>query len=327
MPRARTTATLLTDVRARVAAPAANGLLSDAELLALADQEMRTELAALLIGARSEYWLADYTTPIVSGVSRYAMPPRALGMALRDVTVVDTAGREYNVSQVPADQRYLWSRGQTWAGNGPVVFTLETDAITLLPTPTAELAGWTLRMRYYVRPSELTLLANASWIDDIISPTELQPSEQDPPGNLTVDGFIDIVPGVGMHVPTLTDLRLDDWSVFVVTLSVALTSAEQALIYASGNRVGERLDYICEAGKTVYPQLPESMWPLLVALTCRAYCEAIGDMRGMEAAAAMYERKKSAALGIMTPRVDGEVMRPVPMHTPLRGGRSRRGGW
>ena len=56
--RARTTTDLLADVRARVAAPDANGLLSSSEILSLCDQELAGEIAPLLILTKLEQF--DY---------------------------------------------------------------------------------------------------------------------------------------------------------------------------------------------------------------------------------------------------------------------------
>lgn len=327
MPRARTTDDLLSEVRARVAAPSANGLLSSTELLELATQELRTEIAHLLISIRSEYWLANYTASITSGVSSYRLPDRALGMGLRDVTIVDSNSREWNAVQIPADQRYLWTRGQNWAPSGPFAFTLDNGSCVLLPAPTSAASGYTLRLRYYVQPSRLVAVSETAAITRATSDTTLALEGTIPSwvSNISdFDVYVDVVRGGGMFDLLLMDGLASSYSDPTLTLDATtpIDSAEVAdARYAYGRR-----DVFCKAGETSYVQVPDSVWPLLVALTCRAYCEAIGDMRGMEAAAAMYERKRKAALGILEPRVDGEVMRPVPIHTPLRRGR-RFGGW
>lgn len=330
MPRARTTTDLLADVRARVAAPTANDLISSTELLALADQEMRTELAEIIISMRSEYWLADYTVSISSGTASYRMPDRALGMSLRDVTVYDANGREYNCSQIPADQRYLWTRGQTWTATGPFVFTLDNDEITLLPTPAASSAGYTLRARYYKRPSELVAVASCLSFYFATDSTSITTIEQTPSDVFSANDYVDLVRGDGMHAAVETDRVIDSIDDMTATVTFNSDTPIDADAFPSPSPlpVGKTTHYITPASYTCVPPVPDSMYPLLVALTSRAYCEAIGDMRGMEAAAAMYERKRRTALGIMQPRVDGEVQRITPIFSPLRGGRSGGGrGW
>lgn len=329
MATPRTTADLLSDVRARVAAPSANGLVSSADILALADQELRTELAAMLMTMKSEYWLADYTVAIATGNARYRLPPNAMGAGLRDVTVYDPEGREFNVAQIPADQRYMWTHGQTWAMTGPFVFTFENDEIVLLPTPEQSTQGWTLRMRYYRKPSVLDLTSNASTIRSADTFILVVDSASAPASfsNTAGSANVDIVSSRAMHEVIAEELEYSVWSAGSVILDTLITPAQVASITVSNGKPGQAQDYLCLSGKTVYPQIPESMWPLLVAVTCRAYCEVVGDMRGFQAASAMFERKKAAAVSMMTPRIDGEKRRPIPFFTPLRGGGRSRRGW
>jgi hypothetical protein len=323
MPYVKTTDDLLAEARGGVAAPSANGLISPSELLSFADSDMRTELAQILIGTRSEYWLTDYTTPVVASQSTYRLPDRALGMGLRDVTVLDSGGREYNCTQIPADQRYLWSHGQSWGESGPFVFTFENGSVTLLPTP-AQSSQWTLRMRYYAEPSTLDLLENCSAFSNTPpSPTQIALDDTVSPatGNNAV---IDIIYGAGMHEVMFTE-RLVNSAVGTTIILQGDTPIVPEDV--AGNDVSSLTHYVARLGRTPLPPIPMTLWPALVALTRRSYCEAIGDMRGMEAASAMYERKRAAALSLLQPRVDGEVRRPVPLFTPLRGGRYRGRGW
>lgn len=322
MPRARTTADLLTDVRARVAAPAANGLLTSAELLTLCDEEMRGEVAALLVSLRSEYWLRTYETSITANVASYRIPDRSLGMGLRDVTIYNSDGREWNAIQVPAEHRYFYA-GATWSPSGPFAFTLSDGELVLLPTPAA--AGYSLRLRYYATPSRLVPLESGTAIS---AATALSLTvDDDTVGDIATAGTLfDVVRGAGMHEQLASDLLVVayDSGTGVVDISSPGMSAEQvSSISVGAAHAGKRIDYACNAGETVFPPIPEVLWPMLVSASARAYCEAIGDARGMEVAGAMLDRRRRLALSMMQPRVDGEVMRPVPIFTPLRSGRTR----
>ncbi len=225
--------------------------------------------------------------------------------------------------QIPAEQRYLWTRGQSWAPTGPFVFTLEDGTLSLLPTPAT--SGYTLRMRYYASPNRLDLVSNCASIRSVSGDGTYIELMSAAPAAIATNDYFDVIKGSGMfpvlfpdRVGTVSGVDIDD-------VSSPIDGDE---IQAQGSRTQQRLDYVARAGRTPYPPIPESTWPLLVGLTCRAYCEAVGDMRGMEAASAMYERKRASALNIMQPRVDGEVPRPIPLNTPLRGGRRFSGrGW
>jgi hypothetical protein len=326
VPRAKTTTDLLTAVRARVAAPTANGLLSSDELLALADEEMRSELASLLIGVRSEYWLTSTTTAVLSGTSTYRMPDDALGMTLRDVTLYDVNGSEWDLPQVPADKRYQYAQQQS---DRPLAFSLENGQIVLLPAPSS--SAYTMRVRYYRRPSTLDTVDNCGAIYTAASETinisalsATPPYTAAPPTVIGVGTYIDIVRGAGMFDPLESNLVVltvgaDDLDLDPTT---PITSTEIASTAFGQIR---RVDYVTRAGHTPYPPIPEALWPVLVSATCRAFCEAVGDSRGLEAAAAMYNRRVKTALDVLSPRVDGEPVQPLPSDTPLRGGRVRMG--
>jgi hypothetical protein len=320
MTRARTSDDLLTDVRARVTAPAANGLLGSTELLHLADEEMQTEISALLIGVRSEYWLTSYTIAITSGVSSYRIPDRAAGMTLRDVTVYDANGNEWDANQYAADKRYLFTNA-SWAPGGPFAFTLENGQLVLLPTPAQ--SGYTLRLRYYSRPSRLIATSGAGLITAPTSTTVITVSGS-PPSTITTTGaLVDIVRGDGMYEVLYEDRIVASELAGQITFNSATPVVVSEI--ATSTTQNQRADYLCPSGYTVYPPIPDCVWPVLVSATCRAYCEATADMRGLEAAAVMFERRKKLALDILQPRVDSQPVQPIPTDTPLRGSGGRYG--
>lgn len=320
---ARTTADLLTDVAARASRPSGDLLVTTAELLQLCDEELRSEVAGMIISARSEYWLASETTTVVSGTASYRLPDRALAQGLRDVTIVDANGYEWNADQVPANQRYLYSGATCSRGPGPFDFTLENGQVVLLPTPSQ--SGYTMRLRYYRRPGRLIQTSAAIFIERPLTTTtlELDNSTTAPSTISTVDARVDIIRGDGMCDAIFTDRIVDGYAGNTLTLD-STTPIVTADINESNN-LNTRFDYVCPAGTTVYPPLPEDLYPFLVALGVKAYAEAIGDAQAFQIAAAMAEKKRKLALGIITPRVDGEELRPVPLNTPLRSG--SRWGW
>lgn len=322
---AKTTADFLTDVSARVARPTADGLQSSTELLSLADQELRTEIAEILISLRSAYWLTSSTVTVSAGTASYRIPDRALGSALATVTVYDTAGGyEFDLTQYSTEDRYLYNTTSSWPrGSAPFDYVLENGSVVLLPTPTA--SGYTMRMRYYARPPQLVATTAATAINKPASTTSLELAGTPPTTISAAGSLIDIVRGDGMHESMYTDLISGGYSAPNLALN-ASTPIVTADISASSTVPNSRTDYVCVRGQTVYPPLPEALYPCFVALTCAAYAEAIGDMRALEAARAIFERKKTSALALLSPRVDGQAPRPVPRTSVLRGG-GIRGGW
>lgn len=314
MARTRNTADLLLNVSARVGRPAADGLLSDAELLDRIDEEMRSELTALLVSLRSEYLLRSTTIATVVGTASYRIPDRAAGMTVREVLITDGT-YEWNATQVAVEDAYAYTGTRLSAGPAPYSFTLRDGYITLLPTPTA--TTYSIVIKYVGRLSRLIETTAGAAISSAVSTTKLSlVTSPTPPSTVTTVGaLIDVIRGDGCFEPMYSDEAVSAWSTPELTIAPAITVAE----ISTSTTQNARVDYVCPAGQTVYPQVPESLWPCLVSLGCRVYCEAIGDRAGMSAANAVYEKHLANAHSIMQPRVAGEMVKPVGRSSPLRG--------
>lgn len=311
----RTTDALITAATARVARPAADGLLSDTEFLARLDEELRTDLASWIIKARSEYWLAESTTTVTASTSDYRLPDRCLGMGLRDVTLYETANtsNRYELEQVGAADQLLWGASSAL----PSHFCLLDGKVRLLPTPTV--SGYTLKFTFYRAPPELIATSGASEITSAPSTSGVNlDSSPTPPSTVTTTGaLIDIVRGAGMY-EVLFERTVTEYNIQPNFLGLTPTIDDTEI--ATSTVTNQRIDYVCPRGRTVYPPLPDSFWPALVALGTRVYCESIGDSRGFEIANLIYEKKVAAALGMVVPRVDGEPKKIISRSTPLRRG-------
>lgn len=321
MARTRNTADLLLDVAARVGRPAADGLLSDAELLDRIDEEMRSELTAKLVSVRSEYLLRTYTTSIVSGTASYRIPDRAIGMGLRELLIVDANSNEFNATQVDGEDRFIFANAAATPSGAPFAFTFDDGKITLLPTPAQ--SGYTLKLRYYGRMSQLVETTAVAAIASMKTTSSVTLTSPTPPSTISTTGaIVDIVRGDGMHESMYEDLIVSGLSGSDLSFTTSVLDSTEIANSATQN---QRIDYVCPRGQTVYPPVPEMLWPALIAIGCRVYCEAIKDTQGMEIAQAMYLRHVENAMTVMKPRIDGEALRPIGRSTPLRGG--MRYGW
>ncbi len=400
-----TTADLLSDVKSRVAAPSANGLASDAEILRLADQELRTTIAGVIQAARSEYWVVSETLAIVAGQGDYRIPDRSLANGLHELVVIDPNGREYPVDQVDASDVYVYSQGVSRAWRAPFHFALRGPKIALLPTPTTAFSGWSLKLSYYCRPPQLIPIAQGAPIQQFVYTTggpgaSIPLAENVSPGDVEVypitnDEFTDDVyaavlfgsPAVGpftvegliagkLQVPAGAPANTDPGSggvwfagsatvsrIYAASSSVQFDDPPPTSLQEAGARVDvvrgdglfetlfsnltigiydstpepvvyftelfdtdeiadtttqTRVDYLVPHGTTVYPPIPDAVYPLFVAAVCRAYCEAIGDVRGYQVADSSYTRKLQDVEAFLAPRVDGSVKRVINRFSALR---------
>jgi hypothetical protein len=147
-------------VRECAALPSA-GTPTDAEIFRVADREIQTRFVPFMRDLRENFWVTTTTQALTVGTADYRIPSDAQGGTLRMVMVVDSAGVERNLQQVPIQYDARWNQ------NGrPVAFCIIDDKVRLFPAPdTAE----TLRMLYYRRPSKLVPLSECA---EIISATD-----------------------------------------------------------------------------------------------------------------------------------------------------------
>lgn len=137
------------------------GSPTDAELFRVADREIQTRFVPFMRSLREEYGVATTTQTLVVGTSDYRVPSDAQGGTLRLVTIVDSAGVERNLPQVPLQYDQKWSQNGT-----PVAFSMIGNKVRLFPTPdTAQ----TLRLLYYRRPSKLVPLSECAEILSVTS--------------------------------------------------------------------------------------------------------------------------------------------------------------
>lgn len=295
---------LVTEVRRRSRLPSATDL-SDAEILQYADQEMQTTIADVIRNASASFWLTTREVTLVSGTSSYAIPRRAIGAGVERVELEDANGIRSQVVAVSEEDTWRWaSGGRDHRWPSPYAFTLEGEALRLWPTPT-ESAAHTLRIRYQRQPSRLVAVAECCALDGATDTVTLSVTGATIPTWLTQisdgDRYIDIVRGDGVHDLIIADAIGDTFSDPTLTLS-ASTPLDDAASIALDTPTGGRVDYVCQAGTTCYPQIPSTLWPLLVSKTTVAVLEALGDREGMAAAQATASQREAAARSVITPR-------------------------
>ena len=317
---ASTATNLLNQVKVQAGWPSSGGYLTDAEVLSLADDEMLTTVASLLRKAREEYWVTTAADVAVSDASaKVRIPSRALGSALRDVLITkDTT--VWSAPEVSSEDAWRYQDGSTGLWNSPFGFYCESSHIVLLPTPTN--SDYSVRFRYYRRPSELIEASTTAsgvtthHVGVVASvSTNVVTLVNAPPSTFSTAETFDIIDGLSPHDAISDDLTISslDSSAKTMTFSADVDSSVKAG------------DYIALAGKSPVVQIPTAIVPVLVLATMRAMHQSSGDLQAAASAEQQLGRKMAAVLQLIEPRVIGE--RPVVINrtSALRGGGGR--GW
>jgi hypothetical protein len=298
-----TTTALLASVRRRAMLPSSSATgTADADLLAIANEELQAWLVPLLLAAKSRHLVRRYTVSTAASTAAYRIPSRSVLSNVAEAEVVTSSGAIRNLVQYDlSDKEDLPHENGTPGG-----FYLEGQNIYLVPTPgSAE----TLRLSYYIRPNELVATSAVATISAINTGTGALTTSASVPVTFSTSQRYDLVAAKSSFESLAIDLTASVASGTTVTFS--------ASDLPSGLAVG---DYICLAEQSPVAQVPADLHPLLAQRTAVKILEALGDFEGMTRAQRALDELAEAARQTLAPRVDGETRVVAPGSSGLMGG-------
>jgi len=276
--------------------------VSDAEILALADDEITSALWPQLHSAQGDWHLATKDHAITSGQALYRLPASAWG-PIKDLLFVDSS----EACSVPVVN--VEELGHMAASGGPVSRSpyfayVDGDSVGLHPIP-ASTSG-TLRIRYYRQPSTLCLVAAARRITSIVDKQTYTISS--PIG--TFDGArVDFI-GIGVAHQIISAEQL--------VTSVVSTSMEMDTSVPESVEVG---DWVSLSGTTPVAQIPDHMVPQLVQRVAMQCLSSHGDNDGFKRASMMAADLERRGIPTIDPRNEAEPRVIMPRGSILRRGR------
>lgn len=298
MAQSFTTTALLSSIRRRAMLPGSSTeTFTDADLLAIATEELQTDILELWLSVREENAVREITQSITSGTASYNVPERAAAETLRQLQVL--SGSDY-VDLFRIEPEDVEDYGSSTTGS-PTHYYFRDNAVVLVPSPSA---SGTLKFVYHRRPSALvatSAVATISSIDSgrtVITTTATIPTTH--VSGITVD-VVDEKPGFRAIVQDYTTTATTSGT--TITVTTALPSS-----VAAG-------DYVCLSGESPVPQVPPELHPLLAQRTAMKALEAMGDSH-MVQAGQIYEQMRERAMKLMTPRSVGATRYLINEHGP-----------
>lgn len=245
---------------------------TDAELLTILKREMKLTIIPLVLKLNEEYFLSNKDYNITDGGS-YRLPKRSIGNKLRDVQLYDGS------SYTPLNRLFEEDRSSGLSG-----YYISRNSIAL----SDDITTGTLRITYYLAPNELILEVNAAQILTIDSATDVTVNAL--PSTITTTTPVDIIQSEGPN----DQLALDHTITNISGTTLTFTSLPDDLV------VG---DYICLAGQSPVPVIPEELTPVLVQA---ALVSALSSKKDSQARseAEKLEIMKRALSEMLEPRVD-----------------------
>lgn len=264
-------------VKRRASVPTAQDLLTDEDILALANEEMSSNLIPWLLKASEEHLTVKKDVLLVSGTSKYQLPARSAGMKLRDVQIVQGS----NVRSL----RRLFVEDRTGDDYG---FFLEGNEVEVQPTPTGD--GSYLRFTFHRSASNLVSILSVARIN-AISGSDVTVDSL--PSAVSAADTIDLIPATSPFYSLADDVEITGTSGLTLTLSSIPANLAEG-------------DYVCVSGETPLVQLPKEITPLLVSMVIVRVHEALGKTDQMKISMQDVDMQKNNLQELISPRIDGE---------------------
>ncbi len=300
-------------VRRLARIPDGSSVVSQTEMLAIADEHILGTFVPILRSTGEEWEVATYDFTIGSSIGEYRVPVRATGAALRDIVLLNedgTSGGSLSRARLEDRERYTTAGSGLWPTG--MAFCMQGAEVVILPTPTE---SRTLRLRYQRRPARLVLTTNAAPIATIVtvSSSLVTVVTVSSAGDLTTGATVDVVQA-NPHFDTV----LMDATATLAAGQWTLAPGAPQNLPGSGLAVG---DYLTLRGTSPIVQLPDVMHPPLYRICAATVCKIIGEKSRSDDLLGEADAEIKLARQALTPRVQGEMVRSINRHSALRRGR------
>lgn len=287
---------LVNSLKLRGLPPSSQQTFTTDGFIQVLSEEMMTNIVPLMDSVSEEYFVTNYDITFDSNTSVYSIPPRAVGGKLRDVVFVDTTNNEINLPRLrPEDikTRSQFIRYQP----APWGFYIKDNSVVLFlgQTPNTQAGFPILRLKFFRRPNILTASTNAAQITGIIGNAVTVTAV---PSAWNTSNTFDLIKGD----PGFQSKGDDQTITSIVGTTINFTALPSSVAIG---------DWVALANYSPIPQIPPEAHLLLAQYGTAKVLEAMGDIAGMSAALGKAEQMKQQFLMIITPRVEGSVIKLV----------------
>jgi len=148
-----TTDDLIASIQRRISYPLSQNTFQYSDLVAFLNEELQLSAVPAVKMEHEEYFVFKRIVPLVDGISRYEIPDRAIGMALRDVKYSDPYGNFYDMTRIAPDDKAFFQ--QSNGSNQTIAkFYIEGNELVLTPQVQVGATGM-LNFFIYLRPNSL----------------------------------------------------------------------------------------------------------------------------------------------------------------------------
>jgi hypothetical protein len=294
-----TSTELLAGVKRLVTMPASQVLLTNTDILAIADDVIMREVVPATLASRQDFMIAEpQEVATVEGQAEYSIPVRAVGRSIREIKLLDSSSNARNLSLITLEDEHLFADT-----GSPTGFYFRGDKIHMVPTPDS--SDLTLKIWYHLQPSSLVESTSACLV---VSATTTVVTVNAVPSTIAANSVIDFIQGTSGNS--------------LLSMDQTVTSATSTTLTFGANVIPTTLaagDYI--ALKQEAPLLvgiPDEAWPWLKLEIGAEVLYAIGDYEGQAKLLEQSKKQKDAYLMLIQPRAVGEPTKIINRNGLLR---------
>jgi hypothetical protein len=144
---------LIEAVKRKIIFPTSQATFTEEDILAFANEEMFISQVPAVMQYHEEYFVYRVQTPLVSNVSRYSIPDRAIGMKLRDLFWSDSSDNYFEMTRISEGDKAYFQRN-IGANQAIHKFYLENNDVIMTPSVVGDPTG-KLNFFIFLRPNQL----------------------------------------------------------------------------------------------------------------------------------------------------------------------------
>ena len=144
---------LIEAVKRKILFPVSQNTFTEEDILAFANEEMFISQVPAVMQYHEEYFVYRVQVPLVTNISRYPIPDRAIGMKLRDLFWSDASGNYFEMTRISSGDKAFFQRS-IGANQAIHKFYMENNDILLTPSVVGDPTG---KMNFFIflRPNQL----------------------------------------------------------------------------------------------------------------------------------------------------------------------------
>lgn len=306
---------LLRGIKRRVSIAENQVLLSDDDLLELADDVIKAYIVPLLMASNGEYFVKSTDVLVTAGQAAFNLPDRAVGESLRNLKYRPDADevQGYDLDEITQEDEDEY-RG---AGGDPTAYYFRNDQVIIVPPPPN--SSGALELVHEQRPSNLVKLARAAKVTAIngdIVTIDTLPVTDDDDQIFQTAVECDLIRGKAGHRILAMDLAIESITDTNITFPAGAVPSDLV--------VG---DYVSVAGTSPVLQIPDELAPLTETQVAQRAMTSSGDYEAKQQLDGDRKDETTNAQKLVEPRNRGSSRKMVNNAGLLRGrgGPRRRG--